>query len=205
MKVPFPVVLSILFGPLLSCTSAADPPAGNTLRDDFRVEVPNRWDAVLGKPWTVQNGEFASTADPATYLKGMVVCDFPMADGEMGAVVRPAAYETRSVGLVGKYIDADRHWFLRIVWWQGSIIIKGDKERTIFLGPFSLRDKEAKGLIEEPLHLRAVTRDGRIGIFINGVLRCVFDDPYPGEPGRPGLYTEANSVATSFHARRFAP
>jgi hypothetical protein len=202
MRVFFATVLSLLSVQGVVCGFAAEP---NAFHADFAAGSGDRWEVILGLPWVARDGEFASTADPATYLKGMVVCDFGMTDGEVETVVRPAAYETRSVGLVGKYIDADRYWFLRIVWWQGSIIIKGEKQRTLFLGPFSLRGKEAKGLIEEPVHLRAVTRDGRVGVFVNGVLRCVFDDPYPGQPGRPGLYTEANSIATSFRAVRFAP
>ena len=64
---------------------------------------------------------------------------------------------------------------------------------------------DAKGLMKDPIHLRIVTRDGRVGIFINGVLRTVMDDPFPGEEGRPGLYTEASSIATSFKATRFSP
>jgi len=200
---------SLLISIVVVCTSVAastpDQDSVETFQTAFPSDATDRWEVVLGGPWAADNGEFAPTADPNTYRRGMVVCDFPMTDGEVETVVRPAAYETRSVGIVGKYIDAQRHWFLRIVWWQGSILIKGENQKSIFVGPFSQRGKDAKGLMKDPIHLRIVTRDGRVGIFINGVLRTVMDDPFPGEAGRPGLYTEASSIATSFKATRFSP
>ena len=82
---------SLVISVVIICTSVAactpDQDSVETFQTAFPSDATDRWEVVLGGPWAANNGEFAPTADPNTYRRGMVVCDFPMTDGEVETVL----------------------------------------------------------------------------------------------------------------------
>ena len=179
-------------------------PAGaeDVLTDDFSREAPGRWETVWGADWRIKDGEFFTAPESGVYQKSMVVADFPMIEGTVEAEMHSLNIRSASIGLVGKYISRERCLFMRIAYWRMSIYDGWPPEMDIPLGPFALGDSEDRQAPPEEVRLKMVMRNGRIGVYANGVLRTVFRDPYPDEAGRPGLYSESTTFVSSFSARR---
>ena len=173
--------------------------------DDFLKDLskkpPGRWEAVRGNPWKVSKGRLAKAPAKAEYETAMTVCDFPMTEGTVEALVLPAAKRSASVGLVAKYISPDKCIYVRIAYWHAAVHF-GRPSDALMIGPFSLWDIHDQSQIRGPVKLKFEMRDGRVGLYINDVLRTVFADPYAGQAGRPGLYTESTTYAEWFKARR---
>ena len=198
MKKAIVVMCSVCLA--MGCVAQAD--AEDVLRDDFSREVPGRWEAAMGHEWKTAGGEFFPPLKPGEYGGGIVVADFPITEGVVEAVVRPVANRAASVGLVGKYMSRDKVLYMRVAYFQASVMDRTSANAIFTLGPFSLYDVENLDAEPEPVHLKMVMRDGSVGIFMDGVLRCVLKDPYPGEAGRPGLYAESSCYVQSFSVRR---
>ena len=169
--------------------------------DDFSTKAPGLWKSVQGSPWKVSRGRLAKAPTKSEYGTAMVVCNFPMTEGTVEALVLPAPKRSASVGLVGKYISRDKCIYVRIAYWHASVHF-GRPDDALMIGPFSLWDIHDQSKIRGPVKLKFEMRRGRVGLYINDVLRTVFADPYAGQAGWPGLYTESTTYAEWFKARR---
>jgi hypothetical protein len=172
----------------------------NVLIDNFSKEVPGRWQTAMGTEWKINDGVFSSVPENGPYQKGMAVCDFPMVDGVIEAVVRSRTDRFGSVGIVGKYINNGKCWYVRFAYWAVELNVPGGE--SFVITPFLLCGNDEPEAVEKPITLKLVIKDGRVGLYVDGVLYCVFADPLAGEAGRPGLYTESSIFAQSFKARR---
>ena len=172
----------------------------NVLVDDFSKEVPGRWETVMGAQWKINDGVLSSVPENGPYQKGMAVCDFPMVDGVIETVVHSRTDRFGSVGIVGKYISNEKCWYVRFAYWAVELNVPGGESFAIT--PFLLCGDDEPEAVKEPITLKLVIADGRVGLYVDGVLYCVFADPLAGEAGKPGLYTESSSFTQSFKARR---
>lgn len=167
--------------------------------DDFSTPVEGRWEAVIGDPWTVEDGEFFGGSPTGDYQKSLTVCNLPLTEGVIEASVRPFGGRPSSIGIVGKYIDRETCWYIRYAYWGIMLIVPG--QETLYIAPYTLINQENRDWKHPPVRLTLVIRDGRVGFFTDGVLRAMFKDPLAGKAGRPGLYTESASFAGYFTAR----
>ena len=172
------------------------------LSDDFSVEVPGRWTTTMGAAWQVRDGELVTEPKTGKYQKAMAVVDLPMKEGVVEVVIRSKHERSASVGIVGKFISGKKCLYMRIAYWKAMVSDHCPGDEIANIGPFSLYNPEHKGAEGTPVHLKMVIRDGKIGVYIEGLLRCVLKDPYPDQAGRPGVYSESSSYVSSFTARR---
>ncbi len=192
------VLLSVL---TLLSASAARAEKPEVLVDHFDVRVENRWEPVYGDDWNIGKGQCSKKPDEGEYQKSLLLCNFPLTEGSVETTIQPDTKRSASLGIVGKFIDKDRHWYVRIVYWQLDLQVKVEGKKSLRLGPYSLWDKDNDTSVG-PVHLKLVMRDGRVGLFVNDILRCMFEDPLAGEAGKPGIYTNSASTATSFTVHR---
>lgn len=158
----------------------------------------------------MKDGEFFTTPKSGDYQKSIVVANFLMKEGVIEADVHSVADRPASIGLVAKYIESpgdtdirlERCVFMRVAYWQLSIFNRWPPREEVVLGSFSLYDMDNREEPPERVHLKMVIRNGTIGLYVDGVLRTIFRDPYPDQEGRPGLFSESTTFATSFKARR---
>lgn len=172
----------------------------NVLIDNFTKEVPGRWTTARGEAWKIKDGVFSSVPKNGPYQTGMAVCDFPIIDGVIETVVHSRTDRFGSVGIVGKYINNGKCWYVRFAYWAVELVVPGGE--SFVITPFLLCGNDEPEAVEKPVTLKLIIRDGRVGLYVDGVLYCVFADPLAGEAGKPGLYTESSAFAQSFKAKR---
>ncbi len=194
-KVVFWIAIALL------TTSVAHAEKSEVLVDNFDDRVEGRWEPMCGGDWEIGEGRCSKKPDEGEYQKSILVCDFPITEGSVETTIQPDTKRSASLGIVGKYIDKDRHWYVRIVYWQLNLEVHVEGQKSLRLGPYSLWNKDNDTSVE-PVRLKLVMRGGRGGLFVNGILRCMFHDPLAGEAGKPGIFTNSASTATLFTVHR---
>lgn len=170
--------------------------SGDVITDDFTKQVPGRWKLGSGGRYTISGGELRIFPKKGVWQKTCVVCDLPLKEGVVEAEAR-TMHKSRSAsaGIVGKLINEQKYWAVRLAYGGITFITRGTQTPWSCIGGLKIQDGRTH-------KLKLVIRDGRAGFFLDGVLRGIFKDPFAGQAGRPGVFSESSSVATSFTARR---
>ena len=187
------IVLYVMLFSHLACCSE------NLLVDSFDAVAPGRWEDIVGD-WVIADGSLMTEPKSGDYQKSMTVCNFPLENGVIEAVLTTRFNRAGSFGIIGKYIDQSNYWHIRFAYWTVQLqIYKEGKVQEYTLFPYSMVDL---GGGNKQTHLQLVIIDGRVGFFVDNTLITVFKDPLAGRSGRPGLSSESTSYAHSFQARR---
>ena len=182
---------------MLASAAAADE---SHFVDDFSDSRNAQWTPVIGDPWRIKDGEFFGGDTEGNYSKAMTVSNIELTEGVIEATVRPFGGRSSSIGIVGKYIDQERCWYIRYAYWGIMLMVPG--REPFYIAPYLMLENAHPKSTHRPVRLKLVIRDARVGFFADGVLRAVFLDPLAGRAGRPGLYTESASYASHFSARK---
>ena len=187
---------------LISVLSAGASSAEESVfTDDFSKEVEGRWEAVNGE-WVVRDGRLVHP-DTSSYNHDCAVADFPLSEGmiEVVGVARGNnILDWASVGIALKYIDDENRLYFRY----------GSYNRLSTMWRVSGR---SEGLqlgrggpeLGRPYRLKAVMRNGLVGISLDGIMIVIFPDPLAGRSGRPGVFTESHAEFDNFRVVRWLP
>lgn len=101
-----------------------------------------------------------------------------------------------SFGLVVKYRDAE-HWYaVRFGSYGGvSLRIVAEDNEVIKLGSLQPQPGATR-------HPKVILRNGYLAIVLDGGVMGIFRDPFEGEPGRPGLFTETECAFDNVRIER---
>ena len=196
MRIKSMKVSSVILLMLVSTTAADE----SCFVDNFSDSRNSHWTPVIGDAWEIKDGELFGGDTEGNYSKAMTVSDIELTEGVIEATVRPFGGRSSSIGIVGKYIDQQRCWYIRYAYWGIMLMVPG--REPFYVAPYSMLENAHPNSTHRPVRLKLIIRNGRVGFFADGVLRAVFQDPLAGKTGRPGLYTESASYASHFSARK---
>lgn len=150
-----------------------------------------RWQPLEGE-WRVEGGAYVQS-DASSHAYRMSLFDAPWREGAIE--VSATALERNdngnvgaTFGLVVKYIDEAR-WCVARFGSYGScnvLIRSPEKNNRINLGGFSPE-------IGRSYRVGVIISGGMIAIIREGAVIAIVEDPFPGEAGRPGLFTETHA------------
>lgn len=156
--------------------------------------IPFRWENVSGEPWKIQDGTYFNDKPSLSLF------NLPFEEGVVEAELHSGTDRNSQVALVGKYINRERYWYVRVAYWAISVVSPG--QEPLIVGSYSLFKHNGERKSRGPVRIKLEIKDGRVGLYLNGILRSVFDDPLAGESGRPGLRNEFSSHAEYFIVRK---
>lgn len=163
--------------------------------DSFEQDLGDRWEVRAGE-WTVKDGRLAHGHKPFPDHDA-VIANAQFTDGKIEvkgwATQGNAQYRFQSLGIVIKHIDKDRYFWFRFGSYRqrnidGRFPPGGD---SIPLGG-GMPDLGRK------YDLSVIVSKGFIYLFIDDVMIGVTRDPYPGIPGRAGIFSETGSEFDDF-------
>jgi len=164
--------------------------------DDFSKDSKARWIVVAGE-WNWEEGALVHVHDDKAN-HDMIVADFPFEEGLIEArcvALKENEYKFGSVGLVVKHLDKERVIYFRYGSY-GSKNVDGPSFQKVVLG-------SGKPELGREYRLSAVRKGGLIGVCIDDVMIGVARDPWPGQPGRAGLFTESGARFDDFKVTRW--
>ncbi len=146
------------------------------------------WEGIAGD-WRVEEGADLQ-ADASSPAYRMSLLDSPWREGSIEATATALERNRNgnvgaTFGLVIKHID-EQHWCIARFGSYGRcslLIRRGEEKQRVNLGGFSPE-------IGHPYRVGAIVGGGLIAVVREGVAIAILDDPFPGEAGRPGLFTE---------------
>ncbi len=169
----------------LACAIAARAEVVEERFDDGRAD---RWQALSGE-WLVEDGAFAQT-DASSPEYRMALFERPWREGTLEVVATPLERNPNgnvgaSFGVVVKHLADDR-WCIARFGSYGTcnlLISRPEGRRAVHVGHFAPAPGRA-------YRVRVIVHGGMVALARDGVVMAVLDDPFPGELGRPGLFTE---------------
>ena len=187
---------------VLACLISA--PAGGAekiLVDDFHETVEGRWQAISGA-WVVEDGVMTHRGKDAPD-HDMAVADVPFVEGTIevkATALSTNAHSFASVGIVIKYLDEKNNiWFRFGSYGQTNVDGYGPP------GFDKMSLGKGKPELGRTYDLAVIIRGGRIALCIDDVMVGIIADPYPGQPGRPGLFSESGARFDDFRVAREDP
>lgn len=177
--------LSMVAIAFVCCLTAGAEPVAETFDDGAA-----RWEPV-GGDWQVEDGVYVQR-DASSPDYRMSLFDAPWREGtlKMTATALERNDNGRvgaSFGVVVKYIDED-NWCIARFGSYGScnlLVNRPDGKDRINLGGFSPQ-------IGQSYRAGVILREGLLAIVREGVVLAIFEDPFPDQSGRPGLFTETH-------------
>jgi len=165
---------------------AAWAPGATAQVFDFEAGADG-WEPISGQ-WAVEDGRYVQS-DASTPAYRMSLVGEPWEQGRIEADATPLTDNHNgnvgaSFGLVAKHVD-DKHWCAARFGSYGrcSLRIQGSEVGVVDLGT-CLPDPGTT------YHPSVILRGGLVAIALDGVIMGIFHDPFPGQAGRPGLFTE---------------
>ena len=196
------VLLAATVLALLLAAPRAEVAEDDVFTDDFSREVEGRWQAIHGE-WAVSDGRMVQS-DASDYSYRYALADFPFTEGtvEVVAVARkPNNLGFAAIGLVLRYADA-KHYLVFRYGAYGGMGLEGKAPGD--WGGVSFGAATVK--IGRPYRLKAIMRNGLIGLSVDGVMVSIVHDPLQDEDGpmagRPGVYAEAHVEFDDFRVVR---
>ena len=177
--------LCVIVGACLMCLTAGV--AAEVIEETFD-DGAARWEPVQGE-WRVEDGAYLQT-DASTPAYRYCVLDTPLREGSIE--VSATALERNdngnvgaSLGVVVKYIDEQNWCVARFGSYGGCsvLISEAGERRRIGLGAFSPE-------VGRSYRVGAILSDGLLAIVREGVVIAIVEDPFAGQAGRAGLFTE---------------
>ncbi len=170
-----------LLASIFACAQA------QVIEESFDAGVA-RWEPIEGD-WSVEDGEYLQT-DASSPAYRMSLLDSSWREGSIEVTATALARNLNgnvgaTFGLVVKYLDEQR-WCIARFGSYGScnmLIHSGEDKQRIDLGGFSPE-------VGRGYRVGAIVSGGLIALVREGVVIAILDDPFPGEAGRPGLFTE---------------
>ena len=154
--------------------------------DDFSKVNPGRYEVKSGD-WKVVDGKYVHITEKP-YGFRWVVADFPFTEGtvEVEAIPRKEGlHGSTSVGLVAKYVDDDNYWRVQFGTY-GRLRVSGRVAGEGWGSDSRLYAME----VDKTYKLSLVWRDAEVGVFVDRELVAVIADPFAGQAGKPGFFTE---------------
>ena len=157
------------------------------------------WESVKGE-WVARDGAYVQrdVSDPSyryslapdAWSEGVIEIDAtPLQVNHISNV-------GASFGLVVKYLDAERWCAVRFGSYGGvSLRIMAEDSEVIKLG----------SLLPQPdvtYHPKVILRGGYLAVVFDGGVMGIFRDPFAGEAGRPGLFTETECAFDNVRIER---
>jgi len=166
---------------------------------DFDDGDITAWEAVKGE-WVARDGAYVqSDASDASYKyslapdawhEGVIEADAtPLQVNHSGNV-------GASFGLMVKYRDAD-HWYALRFGSYGGVSLRIVAEASEVIGIGSLQPEP--GVTR---HAKVILRNGYLAVVLDGGVMGIFRDPFEGEAGRPGLFTETECAFDNVRVER---
>lgn len=184
-----------MVGAILLAVPSVATSAEDAFFDDFKETIEGRWEVRAGE-WMVKGGRLVH-GHKAFPDHDFVIADAPFTDGKIEvkgwATKGNAQYRFRSLGIVIKYIDQDRY-----VWFRFGSYGNRNIDGRLPPGSDSIQLGGGQPDLGRAYDLTVIVRNGFVYLFIDDVMIGVIRDPYPGETGRPGLFSETGSEFDNF-------
>lgn len=145
------------------------------------------WQPGAGE-WSVRDGALYQ-ADASSPAYRFILAPEPWHEGAIEVDATPLTTNRNgnvgaSFGLMIKHVDEGRWYALRCGSYGAvSLRITGDRDEVVKLGALA-------SVPNETHHPKAILRGGLLAVMLDGVVLGIFRDPFAGEAGRPGLFTE---------------
>ncbi len=153
--------------------------------DDGRAD---RWEPISGA-WAVEDGAYLQT-DASSPEYRYARFDRPWRTGTLTVTATPLERNPNgnvgaSFGVVVKHLAEDRWCIARFGSYGACTLLISEPEgrRAVRIGRFSPTPGQQ-------YRVRVIVRDGMIALARDGLVTAILQDPFPGETGRPGLFTE---------------
>lgn len=154
---------------------------------DFDDGDITAWEPVKGE-WVAQDGAYVQrdVSDPGYRFS---LAPDAWHEGVIEADATPLQVNRNhnvgaTFGLVVKYRDAE-HWYAVRFGSYGGVNLRIVAEDSEVISVGSLRPEP--GVTR---HAKVILRGGYLAIILDGGVMGIFRDPFAGEAGRPGLFTE---------------
>lgn len=148
----------------------------------------DRWEPISGS-WAVADGAYLQS-DASSPEYRYALFDRPWRAGTLSVTATPLERNSTgnvgaSFGVVVKHLAEDRWCFARFGSYGSCTLLISEPEgrRAVQFGRLS----PAPG---QQYRVRVILRDGMIALARDGLAVAILHDPFPGEAGRAGLFTE---------------
>lgn len=154
---------------------------------DFTDGGLEPWQPVVGE-WSVREGALYQ-ADASSPEYRYILAPDAWQEGSIETEATPLTVNRNgnvgaSFGFMVKHIDANRWCAMRWGSYGGiSLLIRDVEGQTVKLG-------QLQSVPGETRRVKMLLRGGYLAVVFDGIVQSILQDPFAGEPGRPGLFTE---------------
>ena len=186
---------------LLAYPATSGTDENDVFTDDFSQPIEGRWQTIEGE-WEVSDGRLSQT-NASGHTHRRILADFPFSEGTVEVQGTPQAYNDigfASIGIILRYVDENNYLMFR----YGSYgllnlagAVPGDWDGVVF-----------GRVIPQPgqsYRLKAIMRNGVIGLSADGVMLTIMRDPQGPVIGRAGVFTESRADFDDFRVVRTKP
>ena len=186
---------------LLAYPATSGTDENDVFTDDFSQPIEGRWETISGE-WEVSDGRLSQT-DASGHTHRHMLADFPFSEGTVEVLATPQAYNGigfASIGIILRYVDENNYLVFRYGSYGALNLdgtVPGDWDNVIF-GRVIPQPGESH-------RLKAIMRNGVIGLSADGVMLTIMRDPQGPVTGRAGVFTETRADFDDFRVVRTKP
>lgn len=173
---------------LLTLTLCAAQCPAQANEHDFDDGDVSAWEPVAGE-WQAEDGAYLQ-ADASSPAYRYSLTGEPSTQGSIEADAVALEHNENggvgaSFGLMVKFIDAETWCAARFGSYGGcSLRVLGTAE------PRGVRLGQLQPEVGRSYHPKVILRNGLLAVILDGTVLAILEDPFAGQAGRPGLFTE---------------